>query len=396
MDPFNTMLSKRLESIKKEGLYRRTLPFAHRESAYISFQGKKYLNLSSNDYLGLASNKKLLLDFYKQLEKTNCLEKFSPGAGASRLMTGNSKLYQDLEDQLASLYKRERCLIFNSGYHINIGILPSLASKKDLIVADKLCHASLIDGMRLSRADVLRYRHNDYDHLEEILRKKRTAYEQVFIVTESIFSMDGDTADLRKIVALKKEYAGTLLVDEAHAVGVTGEKGLGLSEEHKVVSDIDLFVGTFGKAYGSQGGFTVCSVPVAEYLINTSRSLIFTTGLPPVTLHWLSFVLKQIKSMHDARKKVRVLAQKLRDSLREEGLQTDGSTHIIPVLIGDSQKTFNLAQALQKRGYWVTAVRPPTVPAGTARLRLSISAAMQWQELADLPGHIVDCLGENI
>lgn len=392
MDALDNLLDKRLLTIKNEGRYRSVIPITERQGSSLHIMEKSYLNLSGNDYLGLASDKSLVLEFYKQFSADNVLTCFSPGAGASRLMTGNSELYRQLENNLATLYQKDRALVFSSGYHLNIGILPALTTKKDLILADKLCHASLIDGMRLSRADVVRFHHNDYDHLETLLKKKRTDYQHIFLVTESVFSMDGDTCDLQQLIRLKNEYHCFLVLDEAHAVGVLGSKGLGLAEQVGVLPEIDIFIGTFGKAYAGQGGFIVCSQIVAEFLINTARSLIFTTGLPPVTLNWLLFILQKIPDMMQTRQTVKNLGDRLRTSLQENGLVTVGSSHIVPVLIGDSMEAVIIAQKLRQKGYWVSAVRPPTVPEGTARLRLSVSATISWEEIAPLAQLIKETL----
>jgi 8-amino-7-oxononanoate synthase len=249
--------------------------------------------------------------------------------------------------------------------------------------------------MRLSRAKVIRYPHLNYDRLENLLAEKRKEHGQVFIVTESVFSMDGDTVDLKRLAQLKERYRAVLYVDEAHAVGLRGSKGLGLAEEEGVRQEIDLLVGTFGKAWAGQGAFVLCSSLIREYLINTARSFIFTTGLPPVSLSWLFFVLRRIPAMDRERHHVQQLADNLRKGLQEHGLKTRGTTNIVPVLIGDADQAVRVAEELRQHGFWVNAIRPPTVPAGTSRLRLSLPAAMQVEDLASLPGLIAGILGEE-
>ncbi len=388
----NRHLEHQIRQIQQDHRLRSLAPLRHLEHGRIADAGRDYLNLSGNDYLGLAANRDLVGQFYQQLNPDTLLAAFGPGAAGSRLMTGNSRLYDQLEKKLAALYGRESCLVFNSGFHGNAGILPALAGKGDLILADKLCHASLIDGMRLSRARTIRYRHLDYTHLAAILQAKRAACRQVFVVSESIFSMDGDRADLRELVALKKRYQCSLYLDEAHAMGVLGSRGLGLAQEQGLVNDVDLLFGTFGKALAGLGGFVVCSRIVADYLVNTARSLIFTTALPPVCLSWLLFVLDLIPGMADERDRLQRLAGQLRRDLGKQGLVTGGSSQIVPVMIGDSARTVAVAGKIRDRGYWVTAVRPPTVPAGTARLRLSVTAAMSGDDLAPLPPLIAAAL----
>ncbi len=392
MNSLEQRLTEQLDIIRQRGLERCLLELHPRDRGKVEYQGREYLNLASNDYLGLATNRELVAEFYSRLNDENLLLRFGPGATASRLMTGNHGVNRELEEDLAQLYAPAQALVFNSGYHANIGILPALAQKGDLILADKLCHASLIDGMQLSRAKVIRYPHLDYERLTSILAEKRKKYGQVFIVTESIFSMDGDTADLGILVQLKKKFHAVLYVDEAHAVGLRGRYGLGLAEEQGLLAQVDILIGTFGKAWAGQGAFVVCSFLLCNYLINTARSFIFTTGLPPVTLSWLLFVLAKIPAMTRERRHVQQLADDLRKGLQAHGLETRGATNIVPVLIGAADQAVQVADTLRKHGFWVTAVRPPTVPAGTARLRLSITAAMDEETLAPLPRLIAEAM----
>lgn len=392
MHPFEQQLSAQLERIRKQGLARRAVPLQMAGGARVLHETKEYLNLASNDYLGLAANRELVAAFYEDLGPETLLDRFGPGSTASRLMTGTHEVNMELETRLSELYGWGRALVFNSGYHANVGLLPALAGREDLILADKLCHASLIDGMRLSRATVIRYPHLDYDRLASILTEKRNKYRQVFIVTESVFSMDGDLADLGRLVELKDKHQAVLYVDEAHSVGLRGPYGKGLAEEQEVLDQVDLLIGTFGKAWGGQGAFVLCSPLTCEYLLNTVRPFIFTTGLPPVTLAWLLFVAERIPTMDRERRQVRELSDHLRRELTEQGLVTGGRSNIVPVLIGDADRAVRVAEKLRKHGFWVNAVRPPTVPAGTARLRLSITAAMKRSDLVPLPGLITETL----
>lgn len=383
-----------LQKLRETGSFRQFRPLKGRDSAYVVHGDNRLLNLTSNDYLGIGANKKIHEEFYQSLDKANIIEHYGLGSASSRLLTGDNQLAHELEETISSQYGRPACLLFNSGYHANIGILPALAGKNDLILSDKLNHASIHDGLRLSRATVKRFRHGDYDHLEDLLKSNRKTYENVFIVTESVFSMDGDEADLHALVEMKKRYDCLLYVDEAHGVGVHGEKGLGKVEEHNVIAEIDLIVGTFGKAYASIGAYIVCSEDVKEFLINSSRSLIFTTALPPVVIHWNSYIFRLALEMSAERRKLQALADKLRDSLRQSGLESAGSTNIVPVIIGENQRTVALAGQMQEQGYLIFAVRPPTVPTGTARFRLSLTAAMQWQDVEQLPQRITKAMEE--
>ena len=392
MSYFNRHLAEQLAEIDRHGQRRQLVPVTHLDRGRIKIDGSQHLNLAGNDYLGLAANRDMLADFYRQQDSSNLLACYGLGSTASRLMTGNTRPYVGLERKLSTLYGSEAALVFNSGYHLNVGILPALTGKQDLILADKLCHASLIDGMRLSLAKVIRYPHLDYQAVERILAKDRDRFRQVFIVTESIFSMDGDVADLAQLVRIKDRLAAVLYVDEAHGVGIRGESGCGLAEEQGVQQAIEILTGTFGKAYGGQGAFVVGSRPLIDTLINTARSQIFSTGLPPVSVHWLSTVLDKIPHLRQERAKVAELSQRLRSQLRQIGLQTMGDSNIVPVVIGDAARTVAAAERVCEAGYWVKAVRPPTVPVGTSRLRLSLNAAMDWEQLAPLPAIIKTAL----
>ncbi|MCW5203461.1 8-amino-7-oxononanoate synthase [Desulfobulbus sp. US4] len=400
MDPFTFRITEQLRTLAKQGVRREILPVQLTGSARLQHQDREYLNLAGNDYLGLASNPTLLHKFYAALEQENLIEQFGLGSGASRLMTGNHDQYSRLEEGLAHSYHKDKALVFTSGYHINIGLLPALAQKGDLILADKLCHASLIDGMRLSKAKMIRYPHLDYDRLEQLLQKHCAGpsvphgqkKKVIFLVTESIFSMDGDCTDLPTLVRLKDQYGALLYVDEAHSVGVRGHRGLGLAEEQNVIDRIDLLVGTFGKAWGGQGAFVACEETVYNYLVNTARSLIFTTALPPVNIHWLNFILPIIQKMSKERQQLAELARQVRYGLHEAGLKTGGESHIVPVMIGDEGQAVAIAKQLRQKGFWVQAVRTPTVPRGTARLRLSLTAAMNAEQLATLPKQIAEQL----
>lgn len=356
----------------------RHLPQLEHDGKYIIADGRRMLNLSSNDYLGLASDMELRTQFMETLTP----ETFILSSSSSRLLTGNFSVYEELEKELARLYGSETALVFNCGYHANTGILPAISEGRTLILADKLVHASLIDGMKLSQASFFRYRHNDMTHLERLLSQYASDYERIIIVTESVFSMDGDRADLQTLVGLKQRYPGVMLyVDEAHAFGVFGLHGLGCAEEEGVIGDIDFLMGTFGKAAASEGAFVVCSNTVRDYLTNRMRPFIFTTALPPLNVAWTLFILRQIPTMTERRRRLNSLCNKLRLTLSAHGQNLPGSTQIMPVIIGSSQEAVLRAEVLQRHGFYVLPVRPPTVPEGTSRLRLSLRADLTDEEL---------------
>lgn len=366
---------KKLDIIKEAGNYRVLRNIEH-NGFLIHADGREMLNLSSNDYLGLSSNPRLIDDFRAETD----VMALAYSAASSRLLSGNHQYYKMLEDDLADLYDKESALVFNSGYHANIGILPALTVKRDLIVSDKLVHASIIDGLRLSEAQMLRYRHMDYEHLHSILTQHREEYENVFIVTESIFSMDGDVADLQQLCEIKKEFDCFLYVDEAHAIGVRGTNGLGCCEEQACTEDIDFIVGTFGKAFASMGAFVVCEELFREYLINTQRSLIFTTALPPVNVAWTRFVLNRMPEFYDLRVKLAGVSERLREVLVEKGFETRGSSHIVPMVCGSNENSVEMAELLQDNGFFALPVRYPTVPKNEARIRFSLNASIAMED----------------
>lgn len=330
------------------------------------------VNLSSNDYLGLGDDRSIRAEF----QETVSIEKLSFSAVSSRLLTGNSMEYSKLENVIAQAYNREACLVYNSGYHLNIGVLPAIAGKHDLILADKMVHASIIDGMRLSHADVIRFNHLNYNQLEKLLSNKSTKYEHVFIVTESIFSMDGDISDLQILVELKKRFKAYLYLDEAHAVGVKGNYGYGLAEENGLISEVDFIVGTFGKALASVGAFLVCDSVFKKYLVNRSRSLIFTTALPPINLAWTKFIFDKLPSFTQQREQLHELSSHCADALK-----ISAQSHIIPFILGSNKKAVIFAEHLRDKGFFILPIRHPTVPKGTARIRLSLKANLKIEQL---------------
>ena len=359
----------------------RGLPGIELDGKWIHLDEKKMLNLSSNDYLGIASDQKMRQDFLSNLD----IDKAIFSSSSSRLLTGNYPVYQKVERLLTDLYKKESALVFSSGYHMNMGILPAIADKNTLILADKLVHASIIDGIRISSAQCIRYRHQDYRQLEELLDKHHAGFRSMIIVTESIFSMDGDVSPLPLLVQLKKKYPNTFLyVDEAHAVGVRGLNGLGIAEEEDCIPEIDFLCGTFGKAFASMGGFVVCSKIFRDYLINRMRTFIFTTALPPIQLEWSFFVLNQMINMKEERMWLRKSSQKVKEALEGKGFTSTSSSHILPVVIGDSKETILKAGEMQRKGFYMLPVRPPTVPEGTSRLRISLTAGITSAELNQL------------
>ena len=353
----------------------RTLKNYESNSCFILDKGRKMLNLSSNDYLGIGGNSAFSREFAADCKFDFC------GSTSSRLLTGNHKIYTELENLLASVYQRQSALVFNSGYNANVGILPALTQKGDLILADKLVHASIIDGLKLSNAQVVRYRHNDYEHLEKLLQKHTDLNGNIFIVSESIFSMDGDLCELHKLIDIKKKYNAFLYLDEAHAVGIRGNKGLGIAEENDLIGDIDFIIGTFGKAYASQGAYIICDKLFADYLTNKMRSLIFTTALPPISIAWTKFVFEKTLDMQDSRLAVKKIADNFVCGIKAKGYNINSQSQIVPFMVYDNEKSILLAEDFQQKGFYVLPVRPPTVPDGTARLRFSLNATIKPEHI---------------
>lgn len=379
-DSLESRFAAQLSELEKSGSLRSLKPYRH-EGKYSYIDGRRLLNLASNDYLGLGSDLDLQAEFLDGMGKND----FVMSSVSSRLLTGNKAPYLSLEQLLAELYGREAALVFSSGYHANSGILPALCDKDTLVLADKLVHASIIDGIRLSAATSLRYRHGDYDQLERLIAERGSAFSSVIVASESVFSMDGDRADLRRLVSIKKKYPGVYLyVDEAHAFGVLGERGLGLSELTGTAGDIDFLVGTFGKAAASQGAFVVCSEQARRYLINRMRTLIYTTALPPINLMWTEFVVRRFPGFNDRRERLQAMSDKLIGTLRNKGYECGSEGCIVPVMAYEIPAAAGLSDKFLSGGYYAPVLRPPTVPVGGARLRLSLTAAISPDEISDL------------
>ena len=358
-----------LKVLKENSNLRNIKDYTTKDEKYIYFAEKRYLNLSSNNYLALADNRRITEEFLKSTGG-----RYSFGSASARLLTGTLPIYKDLEKLLADLYGKESALLYNSGYHANVGISSSIAQNGDVIFSDKLNHASIIDGMQLSKGKFFRYQHNDMKSLEDLLKRERNNYKNAFIITESVFSMDGDIANLKKIVSLKKKYNCILIVDEAHAFGVFGKNALGVCEQLGIIKDVDLIVGTFGKAVGSMGAFVTGAKPLIDFLINKSRSFIFSTALPPINIAFTKWVIEnKFPKTYDDRKCMLELGKKLKSE-----------SHIIPVIIGENNKTVETCDILFQNGYFTLPVRPPTVPEGTSRIRLSLTTAITEKDLESL------------
>ena len=370
------ILTARLAEVKESGLYRRLRAVESAQDAAIILEGQEVLLFSSNNYLGLANHPAL-----KQAAR-EAIQQYGCGSGASRLISGSMAVHHELEQRLATLKKTEAALVFPTGYHANIGVLSALMGAGDTILSDGLNHASIIDGCRLSRADTRVYRHADSAHLAELLQACPPTGQRL-IVTDSVFSMDGDLAPLAEIVGLARQYDAWVMVDEAHATGVFGPHGGGLVEELGLAGQVDIRMGTLGKALGCVGAFVAGSHELIDWLVNRARSFIYTTAIPPAMAAAVLAALDIVEQEPERRQQLWDNTRFLSDGLRSLGY-TLGATRsqILPVIIGEARETMVVAQAILQRGVFAHGIRPPTVPAGSSRIRVTPMATHTQDQLS--------------
>lgn len=381
-------LDEELQALQSAGL-RRTLRQVHqRRAGTVLLNGERVADFASNDYLGLAADPRLAR------AATAVLQAEGVGAGAARLISGNHPIHEVLERSLARFKGSEHALLFPSGYMANIGTIPALVGPGDVIYSDALSHASLIDGCRLSKATIRVFPHADIDALVLMLEADRHEFRRALIVVEGIFSMDGDLFPLDRLVPLARRFDAWTYVDDAHGTGVLGATGAGSVEHFGVTGQIDVVVGTLGKALGTSGAYVAGSQVLVDYLTSRARSFIFTTGAPAAisaaTLE--SLRIAQVESWR--RDAVRERATRLRDRLRAAGREAPGMPdgHIVPIMIGDPMLTMRFVADLRRRGFLVGGVRPPTVPAGTSRLRISVSAVHPMELVDNLASNLIDAM----
>ncbi len=369
-----------LRSRKRTGTFRSLSPIQRVVSTRIKSldSSKELVDFSSNDYLGLLGDKRLS----DVVCKASAV--LGTGSGASRLMTGDLTIHHELERESASLVGKEAALLFGSGFMANIGVIPALVGRNDAVFADKFCHASIMDACLLSRARLFRFRHNDVEHLNWLLKSNRHLFKQALIVSESVFSMEGDISPIESLVSLSKEFSCRLMLDEAHAVGVIGDDGCGLVSQLGFEDDVDIILGTYGKAFSSYGAFVACDSELRSFLINRARSFIFSTApAPPIVAASLE-AMRISQEEKWRRTQVSILSDNLRKSLNNKGIKTIGETQIVPVLIGEETACSEIAADLEKRGLLVKAIRHPTVPKGMARLRISVCASHTEEDIQQL------------
>jgi len=385
---FDDELQERLAALRGQGLYRELRRIDSAVGSHIELNGKTFLNFSSNDYLGLANHPTL------KEAAIRCVEKFGAGSGASRLISGSLAPFHELEECLAAFKKTEAALTFSTGYAASVGTITALAGKDDIIILDKLVHASIVDAARLSGAKLRIFDHNDLNDLEDKLKWARTAIESpaprsqrqrnVLVITESIFSMDGDAAPLKEIVALKEKYGAWLMVDEAHATGVLGKQGRGLADALGISGQIEIQMGTLGKALGASGGFICGSRMLIDYLVNRARSFIFSTAPAPASAAAATAGIQMARSAQGdvLRDQLRGHVQHFKSQISNIGIATEGA--IIPVILGDENRTLSAAGQLREQNIYIPAVRYPTVGRGAARLRIALTAAHSDSNIASL------------
>lgn len=396
MTPIYQTYTQALNRLKDADQLRSFKQIDYRHTKIITYKNTPCLNLSSNDYLGLATDEALCREFYCAVDATLCrsgnsdlINQYGLGSSSSRLLTGNSILYETLENQICKWYGvDEAALIFNSGYHANLGVISALAGKNDLILSDSLNHASIIDGIRLSKARCMIFPHNDTGRLEALLEQNRAQFENVLIITESLFSMDGDRADLETLVKLKNKYKALLYIDEAHSAGVFGPEGQGLCYQAGLCDQVDILLGTMGKALASHGAYILTRPLIKSYLINTARSLIFSTSLPPVAVSWNLFILERIAEFDKKRKHLQAVSETFRTALSHAGLTTAGDSHIVPVITCDNKKTVEVSDLLFDNGFLAFPIRPPSVPVNHSRIRFSMTSDICFEDIAKIPALI--------
>jgi 8-amino-7-oxononanoate synthase len=369
-------IQARLAELQERGLYRRTRLVSGPQGPRVVLDGRPALLLCSNNYLGLADSPRV------QQAAADAATRWGVGAGASRLVSGTMTVHRRLEKQLAAFKRTEAALLFGSGYLANLGVVGALARAGDVVFSDELNHASIIDGCRLSRAETFVYGHNDVEHLAWGLAQ--AGGRGALIVTESVFSMDGDVAPLEEIVALARVHGVRVAVDEAHATGCLGPGGRGAVAEAGLDGEVDVVVGTLGKALGSYGAFVACDAELAQLLTNSARSLIFSTAPPPPAVAGALAALEILEQQPRRVERLQANAAVLRAELAREGFDVAGSsTQIIPLVVGDAQTAMRVCEAALERGVFAQAIRPPTVPEGTSRLRLAVMATHSKDELRD-------------
>jgi 6-carboxyhexanoate--CoA ligase len=369
------VIEESLQTLKDNNLYRTMNVIESPQNSHVMLNGKDMMMLSSNAYLDFC-NEEYIKTYSKKV-----LQKYGTGSGGSRLTTGTTDIHVKLEEELAHFKNREAALVFSTGYAANLGIISSICHEGDVIFSDELNHASIIDGCRQSKAKVVIYKHNDMEDLEQKI--KNTKYNNGLIVSDAVFSMDGDIVNLPEFINLAEEYDLFSMIDEAHATGVIGKTGKGTEEYFHMEGKTDIIMGTLSKAFGSEGGYVCGSRILIDYLINKARSFIFSTSLSPVTV---ASALSAIKLLEKDSSRVIALQENIAyfcNCLQSKGLNVHSETAIIPIYIGDEKKALNVSNLLMEKGYFIPAIRYPTVKKGEAILRVALMSSHTKEELKE-------------
>ncbi|MDD2739422.1 MAG: 8-amino-7-oxononanoate synthase [Methylomonas lenta] len=378
-------IAGQLAQLKQQGLYRSRRLVDSPQGVLLKVDGKQVINFCSNDYLGLANHPEVVARFKQAADQ------YGVGSGSAHLICGHSSAHHALEEELAEFTGRQRALLFSTGYMANLGLISALVGRSDTVLEDRLNHASLLDGGLLSRAQFKRYRHLEDNDLQE---KLAACTGRALIVSDGVFSMDGDLADMPRLAELAKQYQAGLFVDDAHGLGVLGKSGGGIVEHYDLsTDDVPILMGTLGKAFGTFGAFVAASDDIIELLIQKARSYVFTTAMPSAIAEATRVSLRLLQTEVWRREKLQHLISRFKAGAQQQGLQLmDSVTAIQPILIGDSQRAVDMSSALLAYGFWVSAIRPPTVPVGTARLRVTFSAEHEYHQVDAL----LDALGKVI
>ena len=374
-----------LEHLKSQNNFRTLLPLRH-SGVFVYEKNTKLLNLASNDYLGLNVNSALKEQFLHSLQSQDIF--FS--SSSSRLLSGNFEIYEQCELTLSNLYHKS-ALLFNSGYHANISCIQALCSiPHTFFVIDRLIHASVIDGLRLGKARFKSFSHNNMQELEQILSQNAARFRHIIVVSEGVFSMEGDFAPLKKLVSLKNQFKNMqIYLDEAHSVGIIGENGLGLAAHLDVLESVDFLILTFGKAIASMGACMLCNAQMRHFFINVARGLIFSTALPPINVAFSHFIFTQLSRFHKEREYVQNLSRSIKEHLQKKGYEVLGENHILSLICGENAQALDLSARLKERGIFAPAIKEPSVPKHTARVRFSLHSALKQEHIESLLGALV-------
>jgi glycine C-acetyltransferase len=388
--PLDSIADSILGAIRDSGTYRRMRVLDGLQGPRMSVDGREVLLFASSNYLDLARHPEVVEAAQRATRDWGC------AAGGSRLITGNLAIHEALEAELAQFFGREAALAFNTGYMANVGVIPALVGAGDVLVSDELNHASIIDGARLARAEVAVFRHGDVDSFAETLLRAREKARRILVAVDGVYSMDGDVAPVAEIVKRAHEADAMVLLDDAHGTGILGGRGRGTAEAAGVLGEVDILMGTLGKSIGSFGAFVVGNARLRDLLVNTARSFIFSCALAPAQIEAARVSLRLIDEEPWRRQRLAANCDRLRRRLANAGISTAPSTtHILPVVLGENERTMNVCEDLLERGYYAQGIRHPSVPRGSARLRITPMATHDESEIDGLVDAIIDSIANQ-